>query len=79
MTTQSEEDLPRMRIEHGRVMHRVRGRGSTDYVSLCDRPHPVKGVSSRVPRAEGHKSMWSTERHWYPDCSHCPAGEEGKP
>jgi hypothetical protein len=66
------DDLPRMRIHRGRVMHRVErtGRG---YRSLCRRKHPVKGVSSTVPRADGDADDWTTERHWYPDCQHCPS------
>lgn len=64
-------DLPPMRIRHGRVMHRVERRGS-EYRSLCRKPHPVRGVHSTIPRAQGPEDWWDTERYDYSDCSHCP-------
>lgn len=64
--------LPRrMRIRKGRIMHRVRRAASGDVESLCRRPHPARGVSSTIPRAQGPEDWWSAERHWYPDCLEC--------
>lgn len=64
----------RMRIRHGRVMHQVNERPS-GIESQCRRKHPVKGVSSTIPRAEGPAEWWTTVRHWYPDCTHCPTDD----
>jgi hypothetical protein len=72
----SESTPQRMRIYRGRVMHQVEASGSGWLRSKCQRPHPVKGVSGTVPRAEGRAELWSSDRRWYPDCQHCPADEQ---
>jgi hypothetical protein len=72
------DPLPRMRIEHGRVMHAVKVRGTgTDigYESKCRRGSGIAGVSATYPRAQGPVSWWTAERLWYPDCRHCPVDE----
>lgn len=74
----ADKDLPRMRIHRGRVMHRVE-RTADGYRSLCRKPHPVKGVNSTIPRADSYADDWTTDRHWYPDCQHCPPDNAPKP
>ena len=71
-------DLPRMRVRKGRVMHKVE-RTPDGYRSVCRKPHPVKGVNSTLPRVENYAEEWTTERHWYPDCRHCPSDAGGRP
>jgi hypothetical protein len=58
--------LPRMRIERGRMMHRVAPRDALWLESLCE-------STSGVPRAAGRLDDWSAERDAYPDCKDCPS------
>lgn len=65
----------RMRIRHGRVMHRVRARSDGWLESLCPRP-PRSWMRSTVARAFGPADWWSADNVLsYPDCRHCPAEE----
>lgn len=61
----------RARIERGRVMHVVLPDGPDGWKSFCTKPGPVAGTARR-PRARGPISSWTTERYWYPNCTHCP-------
>jgi hypothetical protein len=63
----------RMRVRHGRVMHVVEEAGSGLLRSRCKMPHPVLGAGVMVARVSAPAGEWSPERHWYPDCSRCPA------
>lgn len=60
----------RARIERGRVMHVVLPDGLDGWKSFCTTPGP--GGSARRPRARGPIAMWTTDRYWYPNCTHCP-------
>jgi hypothetical protein len=65
------EQIPPMRIRHGRVMHQVERRYD-GLASLCTRPDKL---GKPVPRAQGPEDWWTAERYWYPDCTRCPAGD----
>lgn len=66
----------RMRIKHGRVMHRVE-RDGIGLRSLCRRQGALRGLTH--PRASGPIDWWSADRYWYPDCTHCPADPGATP
>lgn len=70
--SKTHSDGRRMRIERGRVMHLVEETHGGWLRSKCRRPHPVKGVSGTLPRAEAPAANWTDKRLWYPDCKHCP-------
>lgn len=73
----------RARCRRGRVMHRVTRVPHTgtepDLESQCRKRSGIKGVKATYPRAVGPESDWSFERLDYPDCEHCPTGEEAQP
>lgn len=66
---------PRMRTRRGRVMHAVVEHPGGYLESVCRKKSPVKGVNVTHPRARGPAADWSDQRHWYPDCEHCPPDE----
>ncbi len=67
---------PRMRTYRGRVMHTVEIAGNGDLRSACTRRDRWGNVA---PRATGRAEDWSADRHWYPDCTHCPPPVAGLP
>jgi hypothetical protein len=63
---QAYSDSPRMRVNRGRVMHRVTAWGDGGYQSVCREP------GTTVPRARGLADHWTAYRGVYPDCKRCP-------